>query len=225
MITTSYVSAAIRELNDAAKAVGITVLNEVGVDPGVDHLYAIQKIDEVHAKGGKVCEFYSYCGGLPAPECSENPLGFKFSWSPRGALLSQRNSARFLVNGTIEEISSSDLMAQAVPYYVRDGYEFVTYPNRDSVPFQEFYDIPEAHTVIRGSLRYKGNPAFVQALANLGWLDPKKKEWLKDGMTWAEIQQKAIDAPSAHERWVEFSCLEQKCNDFNVALWCPASKN
>lgn len=90
LFSTSYVSAAIMELDAAAKEAGITVLNEVGVDPGVDHLYAIKKIDEVHAKGGKIREFYSYCGGLPAPDCADNPLGFKFSWSPRGALLSQR---------------------------------------------------------------------------------------------------------------------------------------
>jgi saccharopine dehydrogenase (NADP+, L-glutamate forming) len=71
-------------------------LNEVGLDPGVDHLYAIKKIDEVHAQGGKVLQFSSYCGGLPAPECADTPLGLEFSWSSRGALLSQRNSARFL---------------------------------------------------------------------------------------------------------------------------------
>lgn len=79
VVTTSYVSDAIRSLDAAAKEAGITVLNEVGVDPGVDHCYAIKKIDEVHAKGGKVREFYSYCGGLPAPDCADNPLGFKFS--------------------------------------------------------------------------------------------------------------------------------------------------
>ena len=194
VVTTSYVSDAIRELDNEAKTNGITILNEVGVDPGVDHLYAIKKIDEVHSKGGKIREFYSYCGGLPAPDCADNPLGFKFSWSPRGALLSQRNSARFLLHGEIIEISSADLMASAKPYYVMDGYDFVAYPNRNSVSFREFYNIPEAHTVIRGSLRYEGNPEFVQALANLGWLEQDKKDWLKDGMTWIEIQQKAIDA-------------------------------
>ena len=188
-----------RELDEDAKRAGITVLNEVGVDPGVDHLYAIKKIDEVHARGGKVLEFYSYCGGLPAPDCADNPLGFKFSWSPRGALLSQRNYAVYLKNGSVEEISSENLMATATPYYVMDGYDFVAYPNRNSVPFQKFYNIPEAHTVIRGSLRYKGNPAFVQALANLGWLEQDKKEWLKDGITWAEIQQKAVGASGTDE--------------------------
>ena len=65
---------------EEVKRAGIIVLNEVGVDPGIDHLYAIKTINEVHARGGKVREFYSYCGGLPSPECADNPLGFKFSW-------------------------------------------------------------------------------------------------------------------------------------------------
>ena len=103
------------------------------------------------------------------------------------------------------EISSEDLMGTAEPYYVMDGYDFVAYPNRDSVPFRDFYNIPEAHTVIRGSLRYRGNPAFVQALAVLGWLDQDKKKWLKEGMTWAEIQQKAIGAAALDEMYVTSS--------------------
>ncbi|KAF2687234.1 saccharopine dehydrogenase [Lentithecium fluviatile CBS 122367] len=196
VVTTSYVSDAMRELDEEAKRAGIVVLNEVVVDPSVDHLYVIKKIEEVHAKGGKVLEFYSYCGGLPAPDCADNTLGFKFSWSLRGALLSQRNSARFLKKGSIEEISPQNLMASAVPYYIVDGYDFVVYPNRNSVPFREFYDVLETHTVIRGSLRYKGNSAF------------DKQEWLKDGMTWAEIQQKAIGASGTDEDTLESKVKE-----------------
>jgi saccharopine dehydrogenase (NADP+, L-glutamate forming) len=177
-------------------------LNEVGVDPGVDRLYAVKKIDEVYARGGKILEFYSYCGGLPAPECANNPLGFKYSWSPRGALLSQRNPARFLKDGKVVEIPAEDLMTTAAPYHDMEGYDFVAYPNRDSVPFRNFYCIPEAHTVIRGSLRHKGNPAFVQTLASLGWLDQDHKEWLKYGMTWAQIQQTAIGAASTDEVYI-----------------------
>lgn len=78
-------------------------------------------------------------------------------------------------------------MSTSKPYHVMDGYSFVAYPNRNSVPFREFYDIPEAETVIRGSLRYAGNPEFIQALAGLGFLDPEKKEWLRDGLTWAQV--------------------------------------
>lgn len=210
MVTTSYVSDAIRELDALAKEAGIVVLNEVGVDPGVDHLYAIKKITEVHAKGGLIKEFYSYCGGLPAPEHAENPLGFKFSWSPRGALLSQFNSAHFLSKGKKVEISNKDLMGTAKPYFVLDGYNFVAYPNRNSLPFQEFYDIPEAETVLCGSLRYEGNPAMVKALIDLGWLDTQPKKWLKTGITWAEVLQKAIGAEELSEKAL-VSRVEELC--------------
>lgn len=88
VVTISYISPSMLALAPAVKAAGITVINEVGVDPGVDHIYVVKKIPEVHARGGKVREFCSYCGGLLAPECADNPLGFKFLWSPWGALLS-----------------------------------------------------------------------------------------------------------------------------------------
>jgi saccharopine dehydrogenase (NADP+, L-glutamate forming) len=149
-----------------------------------------------------VKKFYSFCGGLPAPECADNPLGFKFSWSPRGALLSQQNSATFLQDGEVVTIPAEDLMSTAKPHFVMDGYDFVAYANRNSVPFREFYNIPEADTVIRGSLRYAGNPAFVHALIQLGWLDQGEKDWLKDGLTWAQVQQKAIGAEEASETYV-----------------------
>ncbi|MCJ1358753.1 MAG: hypothetical protein MMC33_008753 [Icmadophila ericetorum] len=216
VVTTSYVSSAMRDLEAEVRDAGIVVMNEVGVDPGVDHLYAIKTIGDVHAKGGKVKEFYSYCGGLPAPECSNNPLGFKFSWSPRGALLSQRNSASYLLKNQIINISDKDLMASAKPYHVVEGYDFVAYPNRNSVPFREFYGIPEAETVVRGSLRYERNPMFVQALADLGWLEMGRKEWLKEGMTWAEIQQKTISAMASDENSL-ISRIKEVCNFPNSA--------
>ncbi|KAK0385524.1 hypothetical protein NLU13_6704 [Sarocladium strictum] len=190
-----------RQLDEAAKKAGIVVLNEVGMDPGIDHLYAVKTISEVHAKGGKVREFYSYCGGLVSPEAADNPLQFKFSWSPRGALLSQQNSATFLKDGRVVTIANTDLMGQAEPYHVMEGYSFVAYPNRDSTPFREAYQIPEAHTVIRGSLRYKNNPPLVKALIDLGWLDQEFKPWLSGGQahTWAGIQQRLTGAKSSSE--------------------------
>ncbi|KAK9318603.1 Saccharopine dehydrogenase [Lipomyces starkeyi] len=216
VVTTSYISPAVRELEPAVKEAGIVVLNEVGLDPGIDHLYAIKTIDEVHAKGGKVKQFYSYCGGLPAPECAGNPLHFKFSWSPRGSLLAQRNSASYLSEGKQVDVSAQDLMSVSKPYFVTDGYAFVAYPNRNSVPFREFYNIPEAETVIRGSLRYEGNPEFIQALVDLGWLDAGEKDWLKEGMTWAEIQQKAIGAGGSNEGAL-ISSIKEICKFSNEA--------
>ena len=160
---------------------------------------------------------------LVTAEHANNPLGFKFSWSPRGALLSQLNSAQFLSEGKTVEISNKHLMGVAEPYFVLDGYDFVTYPNRNSVPFRDFYNIPEADIVIRGSLRYQGNPAFVKALTDLGWLDTQTKDWLKPGLTWAEVTHKAIGSRDSSERYVCHVCcltrlVEGDTNDLLSSL-------
>ncbi|KAB5583471.1 hypothetical protein GE09DRAFT_1167427 [Coniochaeta sp. 2T2.1] len=135
-------------------------------------------------------EFYSYCGGLPAPECANNPLGFKFSWSPKGAILSQCNSASFLKDGQQVDIPSAELMSTAKPHHVAEGYSFVAYPNRNSVPFRDFCGIPEADTVIRGSLRYEGNPRVCPRACRAGWVEPERRDWLKKdgGIMWGKIQ-------------------------------------
>jgi len=91
-------------------------------------------------------------------------------------------------------------MAHAQPYYITPAFAFVAYPNRDSTPFREYYNIPEAETVVRGTLRYQGFPEFVKALVNLGWMDASEKGWLVQGLTWAEATQKATGAADANER-------------------------
>lgn len=90
-------------------------------------------------------------------------------------------------------------MGKAQPYHVLDGYSFVAYPNRNSLPFREFYQIPEVSTIVRGSLRYEGNPALVRALIDLGWLDSGHKSWLRNGITWGQIQQRISQASSSSE--------------------------
>ncbi|KAH7100354.1 saccharopine dehydrogenase [Auriculariales sp. MPI-PUGE-AT-0066] len=197
VVTTSYVSPAMRELDAECKAAGIVCINEIGLDPGIDHLYAVKIIDEIHAKGGKVKEFYSYCGGLPAAECSNNPLGYKFSWSSRGVLLALLNSASFFKDGRIVDVPGVDLMGSATPIHISPAYAFVGYPNRDSTPFRASYRIPEAEAVLRGTLRYQGFPEFVRALVRIGFMDAQQKPWINDSLTWAELTQKAIGAESS----------------------------
>ncbi|KAF9029242.1 spermine synthase [Hymenopellis radicata] len=199
VVTTSYISPAMRSLEEEVKAAGIVVMNEVGLDPGIDHLYAVKKIEEVHAKGGKVKQFDSYCGAMPAPECCDNPLGYKFSWSPRGGLLALMNPASFIMDNKQVDIAGKDLMRTIEPVFVSPAFAFVAYANRDSVPFREFYRIPEATTVKRSTLRYQGNPAVISALIDLGWMDTAEKTWLKEGMTWAEATQLAIGAEDSTE--------------------------
>ncbi|SCU92551.1 LAME_0F00452g1_1 [Lachancea meyersii CBS 8951] len=186
VVTTSYVSPALKELEPEIKKAGITVMNEIGLDPGIDHLYAIKTIDEVHKAGGKIKSFLSYCGGLPAPENSDNPLGYKFSWSSRGVLLALRNQAKFWKDGKVEEVSSEDLMASAKPYFIFPGFALVCYPNRDSTPFKELYEIPEAETVIRGTLRFQGFPEFVKVLVDVGMLKDETSEIFQKPIAWNE---------------------------------------
>jgi spermidine synthase / saccharopine dehydrogenase (NADP+, L-glutamate-forming) len=203
VVTTSYVSDAMKELEADAKKAGIVVLNEIGLDPGIDHLYAVKTIDEVHRAGGKLTGFLSYCGGLPAPESADNPLGYKFSWSSRGVLLALLNSAKLYSVGKLVEIDGKDLMSHAKPYYISPAFAFVGYPNRDSTVFREKYKIPEADTVVRGTLRYQGFPQFIKALVNLGFLDAQEKDYLKkgtSGLKWADVTAKAIGAKDSSER-------------------------
>lgn len=203
VVTTSYVSPAMLELDQAAKDAGITVMNEIGLDPGIDHLYAVKTIEEVHAEGGKILSFLSYCGGLPAPEDSDNPLGYKFSWSSRGVLLALRNAARYYKDGKIVDIESKDLMATAKPYFIYPGYAFVAYPNRDSTPYKERYNIPEAQTIIRGTLRYQGFPEFIKVLVDMGFLSDAPASYLDKEISWKEATQQILAAKSASESDLE----------------------
>jgi saccharopine dehydrogenase (NADP+, L-glutamate forming) len=163
MVTTSYVSEGMKRLDAAVREKKLLFLNEMGVDPGIDHMSAMKIIHAVQAEGGKIIHFHSYCGGLPAPENNDNPFGYKFSWSPRGVVLASRNSARFLENGKIVEIEGKDLFLNYKVEEIEGLGKFEVYPNRDSVPYKELYGLKDAQTVIRGTYR------------NLGWCDTLKK--------------------------------------------------
>ncbi|KAF4509635.1 hypothetical protein G6O67_003783 [Ophiocordyceps sinensis] len=197
VVTTSYVSPAMMELDQQCKDAGITVMNEIGLDPGIDHLYAVKTIDEVHQAGGKILSFLSYCGGLPAPEASGNPLGYKFSWSSRGVLLALRNAARIYQGGNVVDIASKDLMGTAKPYFIFPGYAFVAYPNRDSTPYKERYSIPEAQTIVRGTLRYQGFPQFIRVLVEIGFLEDTPQDILSTPVSWKEATKAIVGAPSS----------------------------
>lgn len=201
VVTTSYVSPAMRELDAQVKKAGITVMNEIGLDPGIDHLYAVKMIDSVHQAGGLITGFISYCCGLPAPECSNNPLGYKFSWSSRGVLLALLNAAKLYSNGKLIEVEGKDLMNHAKPYYISPAFAFVAYPNRDSTPFREFYQIPEAQTVVRGTLRYQGFPAFIKSLVDIGFLNESPVDYLKAGagLSWKETTARVLGSTDSTE--------------------------
>ncbi|KAK9471998.1 Saccharopine dehydrogenase [Dipodascopsis tothii] len=218
VLTTSYTSPAMRELDAEVKKAGITVFNEIGLDPGIDHLYAVKTINEVHQKGGKIKTFYSFCGGLPAPEDSDNPLGYKFSWSSRGVLLALRNDCKYYDNGKIVEVEGKNLMASAKPYFIYPGYSFLAYGNRDSTPYRELYGIPEAENVLRGTLRYQGFTDFAKVLIDLGFLREEELEYLQPSstITWKEAFAKLVGAASPDEKAI-LAAIDAKVT-FNDAV-------
>lgn len=175
MVTTSYVSDAMRALDGAAKKAGIIILNEIGLDPGVDHMSAMKIIRDVNDNGGKVKSFYSYCGGLPAPEANTNPFGYKFSWSPRGVVLAGRNNARYLKNDKVLEIPGKDLFDHYWELEVNGMGLFEAYPNRDSLGYIDIYGLKGISSMFRGTLRNKGWCKTWKKIADMGFLDDAKR--------------------------------------------------
>ena len=190
MVTTSYVSDAMREMDASARAAGITVLNEIGLDPGIDHMSAMRVIHRVQREGGSIVHFYSYCGGLPAPEANNNPLGYKFSWSPRGVLLAGRNAARYRKDGQTVEIPGPRLFENYWEVRV-DDMTFEAYPNRDSLGYLAVYGIENAKTILRGTFRNPGWCRFLKKVVELGLLDDTPRHDLA-GMTMVQFTRSLV---------------------------------
>ncbi len=194
MVTTSYVGEAMTNLNDAAKNAGILILNEIGLDPGIDHMEAMRIIHEVEAQGGEISSFTSYCGGLPAPEANTNPYGYKFSWSPIGVLLAGKNSAEYKKDGEKISISSEELFLNSVKVHIESLGEFEGYPNRNSLPYIELYGIQSTKTILRGTLRNIGWCATLKKIVDLHLLDQEERDWT--GFTYESFLRKLMDNPN-----------------------------
>ena len=191
MATTSYVSEGMKKLNDEAVKKNLLFLNEIGVDPGIDHMSAMKIIDDVYDNGGKVVHFYSYCGGLPAPEDNDNPYGYKFSWSPKGVVLASRNSAKFLENGKLVEIEGKDLFLNYRLEEIEGLGKYEVYPNRDSMPYKDLYNLKDAQTVMRGTYRNVGWCDTLKKMVDLGLIDENPVEGLK-GITFRKMMADLI---------------------------------
>jgi saccharopine dehydrogenase-like NADP-dependent oxidoreductase len=190
LITASYVSDETNSLDSAAREKGILLLNETGLDPGIDHMEAMRIIREVKDGGGEVLAFTSYCGGLPAPEANTNPLGFKFSWSPIGVLMAGKNIARYLEDGKPMEVLPETLFKNPWPIQVEGLGVMDGYPNRDSLPYIQLYGIEETRCMLRGTLRWPGWCPFIHAAGELGYLD--KNPAGDTGRTYAEFLRSRV---------------------------------
>ena len=184
LVTASYESKAMRDLHLPAKAAGITIINEVGLDPGLDHMSAMRMIDNIHARGGTVRSFRSFCGGLPSPCAADNPLRYKFSWNPRGALGACVNDAKYKANGVVVHVPGENLLSTASHFqgtWSKLDLEYL--PNRDSLAYLEKYGIHSASTCFRGTLRYSGYSSLMNVYRELGFFRNTPVQF----QTWGEM--------------------------------------
>jgi saccharopine dehydrogenase-like NADP-dependent oxidoreductase len=193
MVTTSYISPEMNALDAPAREAGVTILNEIGVDPGIDHMSAMRVIHDVERRGGKVTSFSSYCGGLPAPDANTNPWGYKFSWSPRGVLMAGKNDGRFQRDGQIVEIPGGELFAHYETVQVPGAGEFEGYTNRDCLGYIDLYGLQGVRDMFRGTLRYPGWCDSMRAVVGLGYVEETPVGDLA-GKTYKDLAAKLVPA-------------------------------
>ncbi|XP_023811207.1 alpha-aminoadipic semialdehyde synthase, mitochondrial isoform X4 [Oryzias latipes] len=191
MVTASYLSPAMKELQSSAEEAGIVIVNEMGLDPGIDHMLAMECIDQAKADGCTIESYSSFCGGLPAPEHSDNPLRYKFSWSPYGVLLNTISPAIFLKDNQVVSIpSGGSLMDSSSLMDFLPGFNLEGFPNRDSTKYAVPYGIQTAHTLIRGTLRFKGFSQAMSGFLKLGLINTEPCPFLQSAsspISWKDL--------------------------------------
>lgn len=192
MVTTSYVKPEMKALDEEAKAAGILILNEIGVDPGIDHMSAMRIIDYVHKKGGNIEEFYSFTGALVAPEVEKNPFNYKFTWAPKGVVMASKNDGHYLRRGEEIYVEPEDLFKSPLTVDFPEIGMLEVYPNRDSFPYIDLYGIPETKTNFRGTFRYKKWCEVLDAFKTIDLLSYDKMDMR--GMTYRDFMAKMIGA-------------------------------
>lgn len=189
MATASYVSADMRQLEGEAIKKGVLLLNECGLDPGLDHASAMKVIDDIKAKGGVLRSFKSYCGGLVAPQSNDNPWGYKFSWNPRNVILAGQGTAQWLDKGTIHFIPYNRLFLQTDTIVTEKYGQFEAYANRDSISYIDVYGLNGIQTMLRGTLRQTGYCKAWQVFVALGLTDDTSRISQANKMTYTSLMR------------------------------------
>lgn len=188
LVTASYVSDEIKALDAAAKAKGLIFMNEIGLDPGVDHMSAMQVIDRIRDKNGKILLFESFTGGLVAPESDTNLWNYKFTWNPRNVVLAgQGGTAKFIQEGTYKYIPYHRLFRRTEFFNVEGYGKFEGYANRDSLKYREVYGLQNVLTLYRGTMRRVGFSKAWNIFVMLGMTDDTYAIENSKGMTYREF--------------------------------------
>ena len=171
LVTASYISDELMKLDYEVKKKNLLFLNEVGLDPGLDHMSALKLIKEIKNDNGKIKSFKSHCGGLIHPKYDNNPWNYKFTWNPRNVVLAAKGQAKFLRNNKIIQVNYPDVFNQIEKINIDQLGDFDSYANRDSLKYIKLYGLDEIDTMFRGTLRRKGFCESWEIIALLGLTD------------------------------------------------------
>jgi len=171
LVTASYISDELMKLDYEVKKKNLLFLNEVGLDPGLDHMSALKLIKEIKNENGKIKSFKSHCGGLIHPKYDNNPWNYKFTWNPRNVVLAAKGQAKFLRNNKIVQVNYPDVFNQIEKINIDQLGDFDSYANRDSLKYIKLYGLDEIDTMFRGTLRRKGFCESWEIIALLGLTD------------------------------------------------------
>ncbi len=189
MITASYENINIPDLHKDALRKNILILNEMGLDPGIDHMSAISLIHQIKDNGGKIRSFISYGSGLPAPEVEANPLHYCITWNPRNVVMAGESGAQYMENGKMKILPHHSLFQRTWSVEVEGIGMLEAYPNRDSLIYIDLFKIPEVETMIRGTLRYPGWSETWLQLVRLGFPNEGMRMPHLSAMTYQQLTE------------------------------------
>lgn len=188
LVTASYVSDEMKALDASTKSKGLVFMNEIGVDPGIDHMSAMQVIDRIRAKGGKMLLFESFTGGLVAPESDNNLWNYKFTWNPRNVVVAgQGGAAEFIQEGKFKYIPYHRLFRRTEFLDVEGHGRFEAYANRNSLKYREVYGLEDALTLYRGTIRRVGFSRAWNMFVQLGMTDDSYRIQNSKDMSYREF--------------------------------------
>ena len=222
LVTASYVSAEIKALDKSANDAGVLLLNEIGLDPGIDHMSAMQVIDSIKECGGELTSFKSYCGGLVHPDYDTNPWNYKFTWNPRNVVLAGQGTAQYIKHGKYKYIPYTKLFERTELMDVLDAGEFEGYANRDSLGYRASYGLDDIPTLFRGTLRRKGFCKAWNMFVQLGMTDDTYKVENSENLTYRSFSNLFFpynNVLSVEEKFCSYLNLSHDSEEFKKAEW------
>ncbi len=229
LATASYITKEMQHLHVDAIKSGVALLNECGLDPGIDHMSAMKIIDEAKAAGGEITSFKSFCGGLVAPESNDNPWGYKFSWNPRNVILAGQGTAKYMEDGKHHYLPYNRLFSQIEKINVSNHGTYDGYANRDSLSYRRIYGLEKIPTMLRGTLRQQGYCKAWDVFVQLGLTDDSYAIEDSAHLTYSQLVESFLPADkennSLKKRVAVFMNVDENADEIKLVEWTGIFEN